>query len=268
MSEQLVVFLAFTCGLIGMGFGWKWGLSQVAGFFDSSSAVKYLMFGFLLGTIYAMLSDELMLRDYLGFIQGKQELAIMNYLASILISTSVSLFVMLLLTRKSIIATKSGPTSGWTLGLGIGAMFSSRYSYLSLEYSGINFETIIQMLLFVILLPLFEGAICCYQGFMSTSGRRFRSTMMASMARLFFLMVLPPIFLLLIWWVILLPLIMILFRKSVSEWIPESLTHVAKRRLRRIMADNARRSKSPNDNNRDVTSNSLTLNDSIISSEE
>ena len=198
MSDQFVVFLAFTCGLIGMGFGWKWGLSGVAGFFDSSSAVKYLMFGFLLGTVYAMLSDELMLRDYLGFIRGEQELAIMNYLASILISLSVSLFVMLLLTRKSIIATKSGPTSGWTLGLGIGAMFSSRYSYLSLEYFGINYQSIIQMMLFVIMLPLFEGAICCYQGSLSTTGRRFKSTIMATMARLFFLMVLPPIFLLFI----------------------------------------------------------------------
>ena len=109
MSEQLLVFTAFTCGLIGMGLGWKWGLSNVAGFFDSSSAVKYLMFGFILGTIYALLSDILVLRDYLLFIQNpdEQELSVMNYIASILISISTSLCVMLLMTRKSVIATKS-----------------------------------------------------------------------------------------------------------------------------------------------------------------
>ena len=49
-----------------------------AGFFDSASAVKYLMFGFILGTIYAMLSDELVLRDYLKFMRDEQELVISN----------------------------------------------------------------------------------------------------------------------------------------------------------------------------------------------
>jgi len=250
MSEQLIVFIAFTCGLIGMGLGWKWGLSNVAGFFDSASAVKYLMFGFILGTIYAFLSDELVLRDYLLFMRGEQELVIMNYIASILISISTSLGVMLLMTRKSIIATKSGPTSGWTLGLGIGAMFSSRYSYLSLTYYGINFESVLQMMLFVIMLPLFEGAICCYQGYLSTNGQRSKSTIIASLGRLFFMMVIPAIFSLLIWWVLLLPIIMILYRKSVIEWIPESLTQDAKRRYRRIMADNARKSKNLIDPNK------------------
>ena len=249
MSDQFVVFLAFTCGLIGMGLGWKWGLTNVAGFFDSASAVKYLMFGFILGTIYAFLSDELILRDYLLFIRGEKQLVIMNYIASILISISTSLGVMLLMTRKSIIATKSGPTSGWTLGLGIGAMFSSRYSYLSLTYYGVNIESVLQMMLFVIMLPLFEGAICCYQGYLSTNGQRSKSTIIASLGRLFFLMVIPAIFSLLIWWVLLLPIIMILYRKSVIEWIPESLTQDAKRRYRRIMADNARKSKNLTNSN-------------------
>jgi len=38
-----------------------------------------------------------------------------------------------------------------------------------------------------------------------------------------------------------LPIIMILYRKSVVDWIPEALTQDAKRRYRRIMADNARK---------------------------
>tara|TARA_B100001113_G_C21099618_1_gene618157 strand:- start:944 stop:1630 length:687 start_codon:yes stop_codon:yes gene_type:complete len=227
-----------------MGSGWKWGLSNVAGFFDSASAVKYLMFGFILGTIYAMLSDELVLRDYLKFMRDEQELVISNFIAAILISISTSLFVMILMTRKAIIATKSGPTSGWTLGLGIGAMFSSRYSYLSLEYYGIHIETILQMLLFVVMLPLFEGAICCYQGLLSTSGRRFKSATMASIGRFFFLMMVPAIFSFLLWWVFLIPIIMLLYRKSVSDWIPQSLTQDAKRRYRRIMADNVRKLKN------------------------
>ncbi|RAH13582.1 MAG: hypothetical protein CMB56_007030 [Methanobacteriota archaeon] len=244
MSEQFIIFTAFTCGLIGMGLGWKWGLSNVAGFFDSTSAVKYLMFGFLLGTIYAMLSDELVLRDYLAFMRQEQELTISNFLATVLISISTSLLVMILLTRKSVIATKSGPTSGWTLGLGIGAMFSSRYSYLSLEYFGIEFQSIIQMLLFVVMLPLFEGAICCFQGLLSTNGQRFKSTLIASISRSFFIMMIPAIFTLMLWWVVLIPVVMILYRKSVTEWIPKSLTQDAKRRYRRIMADNARKLKN------------------------
>ncbi len=241
MSGQLELNIAFTCGLIGMGMGWKWGLSHVAGFYDSASAVKYLLFGLVLGTIYALLSDTLVLRDYLAFMREEQDLVIMNFLASLLISISTSLFVMLLLTRKSVILTKSGPTSGWTLGLGIGAMFSARFSYLALGYYGFEVQTMLQTLLFVLMLPLFEGAICSYQGYLSTNGQRFRSTTIASLGRFFFLMIIPAIFTLLIWWVLLLPIIMILYRKSVVDWIPEALTQDAKRRYRRIMADNARK---------------------------
>tara|TARA_B100001758_G_C18405862_1_gene612022 strand:+ start:241 stop:1005 length:765 start_codon:yes stop_codon:yes gene_type:complete len=244
VSGALELNLAFTFGLIGMGLGWKWGLNQVSGFFDSASAVKYLMFGLVLGTIYALFSDTLVLRDYLKFMNGEQELVIMNFIISILLSISISLLIMLLLTRKNLLSTKSGTTSGWSLGLGIGAMFSSRFSYLSLEYYGIGFISILQVTLFVVMLPLFEGAICSYQGNLSSKGYRFKSSFFASTGRFFFLMVLPAIFLEVIWWVILIPVIMILYRKSVTDWIPQSMTQEAKRRYRRIMADNVRRNKN------------------------
>ena len=66
-------------------------------------------------------------------------------------------------------------------------------------------------------------------------------------------MIIPAIFTLLIWWVLLLPIIMILYRKSVVDWIPEALTQDAKRRYRRIMADNARKRRNlinSNDSNK------------------
>jgi len=34
-----------------------------------------------------------------------------------------------------------------------------------------------------------------------------------------------------------------MYRKSVTDWIPQSMTQDAKRRYRRIMADNLRRTK-------------------------
>ena len=39
------------------------------------------------------------------------------------------------------------------------------------------------------------------------------------------------------------PIIMLMYRKSVIDWIPQTMTQDAKRRYRRIMADNLRRSK-------------------------
>ena len=243
MSGQLEVNIAFTLGLIGMGLGWKWGLTSVAGFYDSSSAVKYLMFGLVLGTIYALFSDVLVLRDYLAFIRGERELVIMNFIIAVLLSISTSLLIMLLLTRKNLLSTKSGTTSGWSLGLGIGAMFSARFSFLSMDYYGIKASILIQVILFVVMLPLFEGALCSYQGSLSSKGFRFKSSFIASGGRFFFLMMLPAIFSLLIWWVVLIPIIMILYRKSISDWIPGSMTQEAKRRYRRIMADNLRRNK-------------------------
>ena len=202
------------------------------------------MFGLVLGTFYALFSDTLVLRDYIMFIQGGQELVIMNFIISILLSISISLFIMLLLTRKNVLSTKSGTTSGWSLGLGIGAMFSSRFSYLSLESYGILISSLIQMVLFVVMLPIFEGAICSYQGYQSSKGFRIKSSFFASLARFFFLMMLPAIFLEMIWWVVLIPVIMILYRKSITDWIPQSMTQEAKRRYRRIMADNVRRNKN------------------------
>tara|TARA_B100000131_G_C18049393_1_gene585777 strand:- start:357 stop:1142 length:786 start_codon:yes stop_codon:yes gene_type:complete len=243
VSGQLELNLAFTFGLIGMGLGWKWGLSQVSGFYDSASAVKYLMFGLVLGTIYALFSDVLVLRDYLAFIRGERELVIMNFIIAVLLSISTSLLIMLLLTRKNLLSTKSGTTSGWSLGLGIGAMFSARFSFLSMDYYGIKASILIQVILFVVMLPLFEGALCSYQGSLSSKGFRFKSSFIASGGRFFFLMMLPAIFSLLIWWVVLIPIIMILYRKSISDWIPGSMTQEAKRRYRRIMADNLRRNK-------------------------
>ena len=56
-------------------------------------------------------------------------------------------------------------------------------------------------------------------------------------------MILPAIFMEIIWWVILIPVIMLLYRKSITDWIPQSMTQEAKRRYRRIMASNARRVK-------------------------
>ena len=56
-------------------------------------------------------------------------------------------------------------------------------------------------------------------------------------------MILPAIFIEIIWWVILIPVIMLLYRKSITDWIPQSMTQEAKRRYRRIMASNARRVK-------------------------
>ncbi len=245
MSGALEVNIAFTFGLIGMGIGWNWGLKQIAGFYDSASAVKYLLFGIILGTIYALLSDTLILRDYLYFMRGEQAAPSINaFISAFLISIATSLCVMLFLTRKSIVATKSGPTSGWTLGLGIASMFSARFSYLALDYYGFELQSIIQILLYALMLPLFEGALCCYQGLLSTTGKRLKSTIIASVGRFFFLMIIPAIFSLLIWWVIMIPIIMLMYRKSVRDWIPQSMTQDAKRRYRRIMADNLRRAQN------------------------
>ena len=246
MSGQLELNIAFTCGLIGMGVGWKWGLKQIAGFYDTASAVKHIMFGLVIGTIYALITDELVFRDYLFFIRLEQELVIMPFLIAMLLSISGSLFVMLILTRKSIFATKSGPTSGWCLGLGIGAMFSARFSYLVLdsEMYGLSMLGFTHIFILVFMLPLFEGSICCYQGTLSAKGLRLKSSIIASFGRFFFLMMIPAIIVELIWWVIMIPIIMLMYRKSVIDWIPQTMTQDAKRRYRRIMADNLRRSKT------------------------
>ena len=100
MSGQLELNLAFTFGLIGMGLGWKWGLNQVSGFYDSASAVKYLMFGLVLGTLYALFSDNLVLRDYIRFIIGEQELVIMNFIISIVYDYSIFCAIYCLLKQN------------------------------------------------------------------------------------------------------------------------------------------------------------------------
>ena len=81
MSGQLELNLAFTFGLIGMPW-MEMGFKQVSGFYDSASRkISHVWIG--LGTLYALFSDNLVLRDYIKFINGEQELVIMNFIISI-----------------------------------------------------------------------------------------------------------------------------------------------------------------------------------------
>ena len=71
MSGQLELNIAFTCGLIGMGIAWKGGLNRYAGFYDSSAAVRHMLYGLVIGTVFAWVADVEVFRQYLLFIDSQ-----------------------------------------------------------------------------------------------------------------------------------------------------------------------------------------------------
>lgn len=243
MAGQLELNIAFTAGLIGMALAWRGGLQRYAGFYDSSAAVKYMLYGLVIGTIFAWVADVQIFREYLQFIDGQAPITPVPFVISILLSVSLSLLVMLLLTRKGVLSTRSAPTSGWGLGLGIGAMLAARFAYLSLDdqLHGLSLEGMLGVAIIVTMSPLLEAALCAGQGALSMQGRRRTGVLGASAGRFVYMMFLPAAVLTLMWWVFIMPFVMLLVRLAGREWLPLTLTHEARRRYRRLLSDNARR---------------------------
>ena len=53
---------AFAIGLLGVYIGWRGIIAKMTGFYDMAGAFKYLLFGIVSGMVFAVASDEMILK--------------------------------------------------------------------------------------------------------------------------------------------------------------------------------------------------------------
>ena len=58
--------IAFAIGLLGVYAGWRGTISKMTGFFDLSSAAKNLLYGIVVGMIFAVIVDSYVLFELLN----------------------------------------------------------------------------------------------------------------------------------------------------------------------------------------------------------
>ena len=55
--------IAFAIALLGIYLGWRTGLSHISGFYDLTGAARHLLYGIVIGMIFAVAVDQLVLAE-------------------------------------------------------------------------------------------------------------------------------------------------------------------------------------------------------------
>jgi hypothetical protein len=229
---------AFAIGLLGVYIGWRGIIAKMTGFYDMAGAFKYLLFGIVSGMVFAVASDEMILK--FGVIESQLNI-LTAFFVSLLIGASESALVLFLLGRPKIVALRSSTPYGWTLGLGMGAMFTSVLivrlfnSELTSDFSGFDIISIVIALSIAVIACLGNALISTYQGVGILTSTRFKTFYVSTLCR--GVLILGLIFVL---WQ---PLIIIFFSTIIfyywptaqKEWLPLGMTPAASQAFRRTM---------------------------------
>jgi len=227
--------VATAIGLVGIWMGWQGGMRRMVGFYDLPSATKALIYGLIIGGLYQMLVTELVMYPlWTG--------SFPPLIPLFLVPLSLSLAVMLLLTRLSIRQLKSQPTAGWAFGLGIGSMLVVRLAFQIFAFPtelnhwiyGFNLPSIALGLGLALLVPWTEAIICSWQGWNALEGRRFKPAFKSMLLRM-------PLILILTYGVVYPPILLcipifILWgqSKADSHWLPSGLSPRMKQEWTRL----------------------------------
>ena len=178
--------LAFAIGLLGVYIGWRGIIAKMTGFYDMAGAFKYLLFGIVSGMVFAVASDEMLLQ--FGVID--EQLNIFTaFFVSLLIGASESALVLFLLGRPKIVALRASTPYGWTLGLGMGAMFTSVLivrlfdPQLTSDFSGFSIISILISLSLAVIACVGNAEISTFQGVGVLNSRRFKTFYLSAIAR-------------------------------------------------------------------------------------
>ena len=109
--------IAFAIALLGIYLGWRTGLSHISGFYDLTGAARHLLYGIVIGMIFAVAVDQLVLAEIV--INTSWDALAPTML---LIGASQSMLVLVVTGRPRTVRTCSSMPYGWTFGLGMGAM--------------------------------------------------------------------------------------------------------------------------------------------------
>ena len=228
--------------LLGMAFAWRGVMTKYSGFYDTPTAWSHVFWGVIVGGFYASLCDRGLFHGYI-LMMTEQANPTVGYWSNLLIlMLGISVIVHLLLRRQKVRSTSQQPTSGWALGTAIGGMMALiiifRVIQLSDEWSII---VVAKIILIASLIPRCEALITCHQGFNMLQGKRWGAVLRSALWRTALVNVVYFSVFDITGWVFLIPILLLANRKA-SDWVWEAIPRPARRRLRRIWADEARRS--------------------------
>ena len=231
--------IAFAIGLLGVYIGWRGIIAKMTGFYDMAGAFKYLLFGIVSGMVFAVASDEMILQ--FAVIEAKLNI-IYAFIVCLIIGASESALVMFLLGRPKVISLRASTPYGWTLGLGMGAMFTSVLIVRLFDpvlpgsdFSGFDIIAIVIALSLAVIACLGNALISTYQGVGVLTSTRLKTFYVSAFSR--GILILGCIFIL---WQ---PLIIIFFSTLIfyywptaqKEWLPLGMTPAASQAFRRTI---------------------------------
>ncbi|MDA0716142.1 MAG: hypothetical protein O3A74_06255 [archaeon] len=237
-SEVVLSQIAIILPLIGMSFGWKGVMTKYAGFYDTQTAWNQVFWGLLLGAMYGLLSNSYILEPALAGtyngIEGQ-----FNVFNVVIIVLLVSLSTHFMLIRKKVRHHNSQPTSGWALGLSLGAMVAMFFVARMFLEAGLTLATFVNAVLFCTIAPRAEALITCFHGHLMLQGRRWGAVIRSMSWRMIFIVLLVSAVDFYYTWIFILPFLLI-FQSNANTWIWESIPKESRRRLRRIWAQQSR----------------------------
>lgn len=231
--------IAFAIGLLGVYIGWRGIIAKMTGFYDMAGAFKYLLFGIVSGMVFAVASDEMILQ--FAVIEAKLNI-IYAFIVCLIIGASESALVMFLLGRPKVVSLRASTPYGWTLGLGMGAMFTSVLivrlfdpALPGSDFSGFDIIAIVIALSLAVIACLGNALLSTYQGVGVLTSTRLKTFYVSTFSR--GILILGCIFIL---WQ---PLIIIFFSTLIfyywptaqKEWLPLGMTPAASQAFRRTM---------------------------------
>ena len=231
--------IAFAIGLLGVFIVWRGIIAKMTGFYDMAGAFKYLLFGIVSGMIFAVASDEMILQ--FAVIESRINI-IYAFFVSLIIGGSESALVMFLLGRPKVVSLRASTPYGWTLGLGMGAMFTSVLIVRLFDpvlpgsdYSGFDVIAVAIALSLAVIVCLGNALISTYQGVGVLTSTRLKTFYVSTFSR--GILILGCTFIL--WYPVLIiffsTLIFFYWPTAQTKWLPLGMTPAASQAFRRTL---------------------------------
>ena len=143
----------------------------------------------------------------------------------------------MLLRRERVRSGSSQPTSGWALGLAVGAMVGMVHLYrvFEIQDSLLDPKLWVTVAAFSIFAPRTEALICCFHGQLMLQGRRWGAVLRSTFWRCAYLVMFAYAVINPLAWIFIIPFAMLVNKKA-EEWIWDSIPSEGKKRLRKMWA--------------------------------
>lgn len=238
MAELLYVQVAILFSLLGMALGWRGGMRNLHGFYDSPSMVKSLIWGFGLGAMVAAAIDFFIFEPYLILVfEGSSSFSWATWVLLLVFGAGISALTLWRAGNRSVRAKFAAPVNGWAFGLGTGAMLAARLGFRVFQLAeGFTISALLQLTLLAFFLPLIHAVIGCGLGARAQRGDVALALFWSTVAHLFGIMLVCYAALDILGWIFIIPPLLLGMRRADSKWLNESLHPEAARRLRRVRA--------------------------------